>query len=177
MNARRAAFLAAALAGGCLDIAAKSLVFSHFKPGTTTTLVPHLLWIQLTTNPGIAWGLFPSRVWAWVSVLAIPLIASYFLWSKKTSRLETVCGSLILAGTIGNSWDRVLLGKVRDFLLIPLIPNFNLADAMLTCSISVLFVYWIFHDRRPVGEARPADPGQPHDGGVGDVGRDHGPRP
>ena len=42
--------------------------------------------------------------------------------------------AIILAGTLGNTWDRALLGYVRDWIVIPLIPNFNLADSMLTCS-------------------------------------------
>jgi lipoprotein signal peptidase len=175
---RRWAFFGIALAGAGLDLATKGLAFSRVPAGETITVVPRLLWIQLATNQGIAWGLFPSRVWAWVSIAAIPLIAAVFLRSKSRSRLEFVCGALILAGTIGNAWDRLVLKSVRDFLVIPLIPNFNLADCMLTCSIAVLLLHGIFfHERRPSRDPGPAPARQPDDGGVGDVGRDHGPRP
>ena len=177
MNRRWPLFAALALAGACLDVAAKSLAFSRFGPGTTTTVVPHLVWIQLATNRGVAWGMFPSRIWALVSLAAIPLIALLFLRRKGQGRLEFVCGALILAGTMGNTWDRVVLESVRDFLVIPLIPNFNLADAMLTCSIAVLSIHWGLHERRSVRDAGPAQARQPDDGGLGDVGRDHGPRP
>jgi len=117
------------------------------------------------------------RVWAYVSLAAVPLIAGVFLRRKSRGRLELVCGALILAGTLGNGWDRAVLQYVRDFLLIPLIPNFNLADAMLTCSIAVLSLHWILHERRPLRPVGPAEARQPDDGGVGDLGRDHGPRP
>lgn len=176
MTRRAALFLAVALAGAGLDLAAKAWAFSAFPRGTTTVAIPHVLSIQLTTNPGIAWGLFPSRVWAWVSLLAIPLIAFAFLRKRNAGRVELLCGSLILAGAIGNGYDRMALGSVRDFILVPLIPNFNLADAMLTCSVAVLVFIWILHDRRPVSDPGPAPAGQPDDGGVGNLGRDHGPR-
>jgi lipoprotein signal peptidase len=177
VNRRWAAFFGIALAGAALDLATKWIAFRTVSPGETLTVVPRLLWIQLATNRGIAWGMFPSRVWAYVSLAAIPLIAAVFLRQKSRSRIDFVCGALILAGTIGNAWDRLMLVSVRDFLVIPLIPNFNLADAMLTCSVAVLLLHGIFHDRRPVRDAGPAQARQPDDGGVGDVGRDHGPRP
>jgi signal peptidase II len=177
MKRRWPAFLGIALAGASLDVATKSLAFSHFSPATTTTLIPGLLWIQLATNKGIAWGFFPSRAWLAVSLAAAPAIGWAFLRQKQSSRLETACGAMILAGTLGNAWDRGVLGYVRDFIVFPFIPNFNLADSMLSCSIAVLSLFWLIHDRRPVGDAGPAQARQPDDGGLGDLGRDHGPGP
>jgi len=180
VSRRTAVFLAVALLGACLDLATKAFVFSHFSLRSTTVIIPRLLTFQLTTNPGIAWGLFPSRVWGIVSIVALPVIALAFLRRKDAGRAELACGALILAGAAGNAWDRVVLTSVRDFILLPWwpwMPNFNIADAMLSCSVSVLLLLWIRHDRRPVREARPAPAREPDDGGVGDVGRDHGPRP
>jgi signal peptidase II len=174
---RWVAFFSIALAGAALDLLTKQLAFAHGSLGGITTVVPKLLWIQLATNKGIAWGFFPSRIWAVVSLAAVPLIAFVFLRQKPRSRLEFVCGALILAGTMGNGWDRLVLEYVRDFLVIPLIPNFNLADAMLTCSIAVLSIHWVLHERRSRRDPGPAQARQPDDGGVGDLGRDHGPRP
>lgn len=177
MNRRWVAFFGLALAGAVLDVASKSMVFSRFDLGETLTLVPGILSIQLTVNKGIVWGLMPSPVWMAVSLAAAPAIAVVFLRRTPAFRGETLCGSLILAGTLGNGWDRLVLGHVRDWILVRPIPNFNLADAMLTTSVSVLFILWMLHDRRPVRDAGPAQAGEPHDGGLGDVGRHHGPRP
>ncbi len=177
MSRRALSFWALALAGAGLDLATKALVFAKFSVGSSTVLIPRLLSIQLTTNAGIAWGLFPSRIWGLVSVAAVPLIAWSFLKRKEARAAELHCGALILAGALGNGWDRLVRASVRDFILVPWIPNFNLADAMLSCSVAVLCFHWILHDRRPVGDPGPAHPRQPDDGGVGDLGRDHGPRP
>lgn len=177
MKVRWIAFLSLALGAAGLDIATKSIVFSTLGLGSTTVLIPRILAIQLTTNRGIAGGLLPSELWKFVSLAAIPLIAWIFVRSKRMRASERICGAFILAGTLGNTWDRVLLGSVRDFILFLGIPNFNLADAMLSCSVAALALIWIRHDRRPVGETGPAHAGEPDDGGVGNVGRDHGPRP
>ena len=180
MSRRTAVFLSVAFAGTCLDLATKAWVFAHIPRYGTMVVIPRLLSFQLTTNPGIAWGLFPSRAWGVVSLVAIPIIAAAFLRRKDAGRAELACGSLILAGAAGNAWDRVVLSSVRDFIVFPWwrwMPNFNLADAMLSCSVTVLLLIWIAHDRRPVGEARPAPARESDDGGIGDVGRDHGPRP
>jgi lipoprotein signal peptidase len=157
-----------ALAAAGLDVATKGVVFSRFASGGTT---------PLATNRGNATGIFPSPLWKFVSLAAIPLVAWGFLGRKGLGVSERLAGALILGGTLGNAWDRVGLGYVRDFILVPGIPNFNLADAMLSCGIAGLSLLWILHDRRPDGEARPARAGEPDDGGLGDVGRDHGPRP
>jgi signal peptidase II len=170
-------FFAAALAGAALDVAAKSLAFSHLQRGSTTTLIPGLLQLQLATNRGIAGGFFPSAAWVWVSAAAVPLIAWVFLRSKSASWLDLACGSLLLAGAIGNAWDRATLGYVRDFILVRPIPNFNLADAMLNVGVAGLLLRGFLHDRRPVRDPGSAQAGQPDDGGLRDVGRDHGPRP
>ena len=59
MTRRWVAFFSIALAGAGLDLLTKWLAFSRCSAGETITVVPHLLWIQLATNRGIAWGLFP----------------------------------------------------------------------------------------------------------------------
>jgi signal peptidase II len=171
------AFFGVALAGAVLDVLTKSIVFSRFDPGETVPLLGPLLSIQLTVNRGIAGGMFPSPVWAAVSIAAAPVLSFVFLGRPAAFRGERLCGALMLAGALGNGWDRLVLGHVRDWILVRPIPNFNLADAMLTTSVSVLFLLWIRHDRRPVRDPGPAQAGEPDDGGLGNVGRDHGPRP
>jgi lipoprotein signal peptidase len=50
---------------------------------------------------------------------------------------------LILAGTLGNFYDRLVFGGVRDFLYFYKInwPVFNVADCCLVCGASLLFFH------------------------------------
>ena len=80
----------------------------------------------------------------WISrSLPVPIIVSslvgiwaivFFFWLFQTKKLWWFAVSLLLAGTIGNVFDRIAFGWVRDFININLFnfPIFNLADIFLT---------------------------------------------
>jgi len=60
--------------------------------------------------------------------------------------------SLILGGALGNLWDRVLNGKVVDFLLVYIgsyqWPAFNVADSAIVVGAGLL-VYEILFVKTP----------------------------
>ena len=65
-----------------------------------------------------------------------------------TARDRALCGALglILAGTLGNLYDRLIFDGVRDFLYFHWFewPVFNLADCCLVCGAFLLLVqaFW-----------------------------------
>jgi signal peptidase II len=82
-------------------------------------------------------------------------------------RASHVAIGLILAGGIGNLYDRIIYGAVRDFLhMLPgwSLPNgwrwpgtatgdvfpwvFNVADVMLLCGMGIFIVTSFMEDRR-----------------------------
>jgi lipoprotein signal peptidase len=70
---------------------------------------------------------------------------------------------LILGGTIGNLYDRVVFGGVRDFLYFYYIewPVFNFADCCLVVGAALLLLQAIFvspHAEQPAKEPDPAAP-------------------
>jgi lipoprotein signal peptidase len=82
-----------------------------------------------------------NKIFAGVSILAAVAI---FYWSTRrtTVRDWSLCAALglILAGTLGNLYDRVVFGGVRDFFNFYLIkwPVFNVADCCLVVGAFVL---------------------------------------
>jgi len=149
------------------DLASKAWLFS--QPALVDILTRHRLglpapetapgwpeWIQLTYNPGVAWGLggrWPAAVLL-LTVLLIPLLGwVWWRWFRLHGRTENLAFACILGGASGNLWDRLLTGfgiagyhGVRDFLRIDLNhlgidyiwPNFNLADAAISTGFVLL---------------------------------------
>jgi signal peptidase II len=117
-------------------------------------------------NEGALFGtklLFPDTsniVFAIVSVLAALGIV---YWSSRPAmaRDVTLCIALglILGGTLGNLYDRVVFGGVRDFLhwYKPEWPVFNVADCCLVCGAGLLlFEAFFTKTEAPKSEAAEA---------------------
>jgi hypothetical protein len=68
------------------------------------------------------------------------------LRSVASDRWLSVALGLILAGTLGNFYDRLVFGGVRDFLYFYKInwPVFNVADCCLVCGATLLFFHAFF---------------------------------
>lgn len=104
-------------------------------------------------NQGALFGLgneyarIANALFAAVSVLAALAIV---FWSTRpaTAGDLSLCASLglILAGTLGNLYDRVVFDGVRDFLYFYWIewPVFNIADCCLVCGAFLLLgqAFW-----------------------------------
>lgn len=85
-----------------------------------------------------------NHLFAVVSVAAAIAIV-YWISRARTARDRLLCMSLglILAGTLGNLFDRVVFQGVRDFLYWYYIvdwPVFNIADCCLVCGASLLLL-------------------------------------
>lgn len=97
-------------------------------------------------NTGALFGMGrdSNLLFALVSIAAAVAILA---WSMRPAagrdRFLSLALGLILAGTLGNLYDRVVFGGVRDFLhwyyLIDW-PVFNLADCCLVCGAFLLLV-------------------------------------
>lgn len=117
----------------------------------STALVPVIdgvVGFRLVHNFGAAWGSFSGMVImiAVVSIVLCAIILAYTIYiAKEASVLETVGLALIFAGGVGNMIDRLLRGYVVDFIepLFIDFPNFNIADAGVTCGIICVLIAFI----------------------------------
>ena len=73
-------------------------------------------------------------------------------WTSRPSvagdRFLCIALGLIFGGTLGNLYDRIVFGGVRDFLHCyydgHVWPDFNIADCCLVCGAGVLLVHSFF---------------------------------
>src|SRR5262249_61832557 len=88
-----------------------------------------------------------NRVFAIVSVVAAIAILVWGM-QRRTAREKWLMAALglILGGTVGNLYDRLVFNGVRDFLYFYLIdwPVFNIADCCLVVGAGLLLFQAIF---------------------------------
>lgn len=182
---RYVVFCAVAVAGLAADLISKQVVFSW--PGKLTGEVVYWWWhgyagIQTSLNEGALFGMGQGQVslFAMISVVAAVAIPLWlFAWGAAHDWWMTVALGGVLAGVLGNLYDRLgLPGEVwpvgypragepvyavRDWILWQLNdqwrwPNFNLADAFLVVGAAVLFLRAWFEPAEST-EGAPSDEG------------------
>jgi len=173
-----------------LDLGSKTWAF-HNVAGTPVKLdrktlladpdwnVPHhpgvhalpwgLLDLQLVINRGAVFGIGANRRFFFIAFTLGALAAGMLVFGRFThvnNRLAHIAIGLILAGGIGNLYDRIVFGVVRDFL--HMLPDrnlpfgwtwpggspemfpwvFNLADTMLLTGMGLLILHMHRHEKR-----------------------------
>ncbi|MGO9462534.1 MAG: signal peptidase II [Isosphaeraceae bacterium] len=160
-------FWTIALGGTAFDLATKAIIFERVgpPPAPSVTLVPHILELHTSQNTGALWGFgsglpHSSEVFAGLSVVAAILICYWlFFMGAASSAVLTVALALIMAGALGNCYDRLAYGHVRDFVHFHVdainfdCAIFNFADNMLVAGAITLVLYAL----RPVAPDPVAD--------------------
>lgn len=132
-----------------LDRLAKWTVASNIPLGHSVIVIPGFFQLTRVENTGAAFGLFADSAAQWkvgalvsFSVIAL-VIVSALLWKNSHSLSTTTIGlSLILGGAMGNLWDRMMSGRVVDFLDFYVgsyhWPAFNVADTAIVIGATLL---------------------------------------
>ena len=145
-----------------LDRLTKRLVAKDISLHDSITVVKRIFYITHVENRGAAFGLFNDSPSEWkigllvlFSIVAL-VIVSALLWRSSHAMTASAVGlSLILGGALGNLWDRLLNGRVVDFLLVYIgsyqWPAFNVADSAIVIGAGLL-VFEILFAKTPEAE-------------------------
>lgn len=125
-----------------IDLLSKSWAFTRLAPGAVQPVYSRWLQLRLVRNPGATLGMLSGHPTLLIiitavigaGVLYVGLIGNGdYLWSATTGT--------VLGGALGNFYDRVTLGYVRDFIQLRGWPGiFNLADVFIRLGVLVIFV-------------------------------------
>ena len=127
---------------------------------------PHPLFATISTWLGLDPATLANGVFAAVSLLAVVAIV-YWTTRPSTTSDWSLCAALglILAGTLGNLYDRLIFDGVRDFLYFHWFefPVFNVADSCLVCGACLLLIqaFWSRPAATPTGNSAAALAGAP----------------
>ena len=169
-------FALTTVAGLGLDLYTKALAVEKLSPDPLY-VPPYVAirgWLQFeyVSNPGAVFGIAPGQrgVFLIVSVVAIGFLTYLFSGSGRRPIYQIILG-LLLAGVLGNLYDRIRYAHVRDmihalpgwkwpasihdhltFLPTEVFPYiFNVADSLLCVGVGLMLVYSFFNapDEKP----------------------------
>ena len=131
------------------DQLTKWCVFNYMNLYQSIPIIQDFFYLTYVTNDGMAFGLSLPGGQITLTVLSVfmTLVLVYFFWLERNSHLIMKLSlSLIISGALGNLVDRILAGKVVDFLHIKIGSYwewyiFNIADT----SVSIGMVLFIIH--------------------------------
>ncbi len=138
-----------------LDRLSKWLVATNLNLHDSIAVLPGFFRITHVQNSGAAFGLFADSSSEWkvavlilFSTLALAVVSA-LLWKNSHTMTTTGVGlALILGGAVGNLWDRLLTGRVVDFLDFFVgsyhWPAFNIADSAIVVGALLLVAEILF---------------------------------
>lgn len=97
-----------AVVGLIADLWSKQWAFHRLSPHETRVLIPNLASLQLSLNPGALFGLGAGLAPIFVGASALALMFVLYLFAHSTTSRKSmhIALGLVLAGAIGNLYDR-----------------------------------------------------------------------
>jgi signal peptidase II len=126
---------------------------AHPVAPRTVNFIPGLLEFTVTTNQGAVFGFGQGQRTLFIMVSAAAILFIVYLFATSgAQRMYQIILGLLLAGVLGNLYDRLQYSYVRDMIhglprwptLFPYI--FNVADTMLCAGVGLMIVHSLFHN-------------------------------
>lgn len=142
-----------------IDQITKGVVQSKFYLGESIPVIEGFFNLTYVRNTGAAWGFGQGfgdalRISLFL-ILPVGVCLYLFYWLIKTIKGPwhvSLAVSLILAGAVGNLFDRFTLRYVVDFLDFYYgtshFPAFNVADSCITVGAAFLFIEYAFLEQK-----------------------------
>jgi signal peptidase II len=135
-----AALLATAAVVVLLDQLAKAWAVHVLGDGRTIDVVGSLVQLRLFHNPGAAFSFATGTTWIFTIIATVVSVVIVRISRRLGSAWWALTLGLLLGGAVGNLLDRLFRepgfarGHVVDFIDLPRLFVFNLADASITVA-------------------------------------------
>jgi signal peptidase II len=135
-----------------LDCLTKHFIRTHMHLGEAIPSEDAFFSIRYALNDGVAFSMFQGHTSVLIaiqSILVLVVLAVMILFLRRMFSAGTLCAfALMLGGGIGNLSDRILFGKVTDFISVGSFPIFNVADSALTVGCGLLLLCVLISERK-----------------------------
>jgi signal peptidase II len=134
-----------------LDRLTKSIIEASLTSYDVHTVIPGFFDIVHSQNRGVAFGLMNDSHSTWRTLVLVVfsagalLLVAGMLWrAARLDRWTTTGLALVLGGAAGNLFDRLMWGRVTDFLEFYIgsfhWPTFNVADSCIVIGSGLLIL-------------------------------------
>jgi len=130
------------------DRVSKSLITANIQYGTEHEVLPHV-WITNTLNAGAAFGVAQNGTL--IFLVASVVVAGGLVYYVVRGPIGAGTGALlglIMGGTLGNGYDRIVYHTVTDFVELRWWPVFNVADSAISVGVVLLLLGYFARSRR-----------------------------
>ncbi|MGI8676162.1 MAG: signal peptidase II [Nocardioidaceae bacterium] len=144
--ARIRLFIAVVASVYVIDVLTKVAAVATLTDRAPVTIVPGVLHLDLTRNPGAAFSVATGMTVLLSLVAAGVAFVIVRMARRLRDRAWAVALGLLLGGALGNLTDRLLRepgplrGHVVDFLQLPHWPVFNVADSCIVAAAVLIVV-------------------------------------
>lgn len=145
----RCRFLVLALLVIALDQLTKYLARTNLEFTIPKEVIPYFWDWSLNYNQGAAFSILANQAsWSRIIFGVIALIVAigliYYILYRSYSAITGISLGLILGGAVGNLVDRIIFGRVTDFIdwyyKTYHWPTFNFADSCITIGVVLLLI-------------------------------------
>ncbi len=136
------------------DLVSKALLAPFLQETGSYVIIDKIFTFIYSENTGASFGIFAGNKFLLIGLTCVVcvLLAAFLLWQRKSPKFFRISLILILGGAIGNLYDRIFLGYVRDFIDYTFLDTFfgidfaigNIADIYLCVGVLMMIVYVIF---------------------------------
>lgn len=128
-----------------IDMLVKMWAGNSLSEVSSIEVIPNFFYLTYVENTGGAWGMLAGNIVFLVVVgIAAVIGFSYYYLQHYNDRLTQIAMVLMIAGAIGNLFDRAFLGYVRDMFDFYIFgynfPVFNIADMSLIIGSGLLLL-------------------------------------
>jgi len=127
-----------------LDRITKGIVAAQIDYGSEVPVIGHLVGITNVRNSGAAFGFAPAGASIFLIASIVVAIGTVVSVARNPGSPwnDAVLG-LILGGTLGNGFDRIVYGTVTDFINFHFWPVFNVADSAISVGVVLMIASYL----------------------------------
>lgn len=134
------------------DLLLKQIISENFGYSDRLVIIDGFFEIRYVKNFGAAWGMLSGKQTLFLIITPLILVGLAYYFTKVKDGLNITGVALIFFGALGNYYDRVMLGFVRDMFSFDIFgyafPVFNIADSMVVVGVALLVLATVLDEMR-----------------------------